>query len=290
MELKYFTARGEVFTLSANPYCQLINIDGHTNVQTSLSSSVVGGIDGDTVNNVQAIPRTIILDLLIKDGVSVETAKRNILRFIKPKQRGTLEWSQENRTVIISGIIESIDMPRWNNSVIMQVTMHCEKPYWQDIDYVIKHIRSAIELHYFTTSPYDMLYFPESGIPFGEIDSRRVKTFTNNGDVSVGVEISINALDTVTNPIIYDSDGNFLGIGYGTDTKKLVMESGDNLVVTTHKGNKTVTLNGVSVFSKIKPNSTWLQMPTGDNEFAINSNDENIGNMNFTIVYKQEYI
>lgn len=290
MTFDFISARGDILPLTASKEFDLTHIDGQTTATTSISSSVIGGVDGDTVNNIQIQPRPIIFDLQIKSGVNVENAKRKILKVIKVKQNGTLRWTQNDRTVEITGKVETIDMSRWTKAAMMQVTLHCEQPLWEDVERVIEEINEAISLHYFSTDIYDMLYFPESGIPLGEYDTSRSKHFYNSGDVGVGLEIDIIAIDTVTNPIIYDASGKFFGVGYGTDEKKIVMESGDKMVITTHRGKKTVTLNGVSVFDKIKPNSTWLQLSTGDNQFAINSDDESLTNMTFNLIYKQRYI
>lgn len=290
MKMEYISARGDRLPLTENPYFWLLNVDGQTSVSADISSETIGGIDGDTVNNIQAQPRTIIFDLRIKSGVNVEEAKRHILRIIKPKQRGSIEWTQNNRTVTISGLIEAVEMPRWEDGVVMQITMHCEQPFWEDAEFVVQQINEYIDLHYFTDSLNDMLYFPEEGIPFGEYDTIRTKSFYNDGDVDVGMEISIVALDTVTNPIIYDKNGNYFGCGYGDGEKKIAMAAGDNIVITTQRGNKSVKLNGTSIFTKIKPKSTWLQLAAGDNQFTINSDDESIENMTFSLVYKQRYV
>ena len=305
LKLDFISARGDILPLSFNEYFSLTHIDGHTAASTSITSAVIGGVDGDTVNNVQADPRTIIIDLLIKSGIDVEKAKREILKIIKLKQNGSLLWTQNEKTVVISGIVEAIEMPRWTNAVVMQITLHCEHPFWEDFDDVVQQINEAISLHYFTNDPADMLYFPEDGIPFGEYDTIRAKTFYNAGDVPVGLEITLLAHDTVTNPIIYDQNGNYFGIGYeevyentdadGNQTSAaiynpFIMQAGDNVVITTHKGNKTVKHNGVNILDKVKPHSTWLQLETGDNGFSIDSDDENIDNMSFSITYKQRYI
>ena len=303
LKLDYISARGDVLPLANNPLFHLTHIDGHTAASTSIASAVVGGIDGDSVNNIQANPRTIIFDLQIRSGVDVEEAKRAILKVVKLKQQGGLLWTQNERTVLIAGIVEAVEMPRWTNGVVMQITLHCEQPFWEDVDDVIKQISEAVNLHYFTTSPADMLYFTESGIPFGEYDTIRTKTFHNDGDVAVGLEIRIFAHDTVTNPIIYDQHGNYFGVGYEVEnedggagigtaihTVPLIMQAGDEVVITTHKGRKAVKHNGVNIFEKIKPNSTWLQLDAGDNTFSINSDDESITNMSFSLIYKQRYI
>lgn len=303
LQLEYVSARGDVLPLANNPLFHLRHIDGMTTASTSISSAVVGGIDGDTVNNIQATPRTIIIDLQPRSGVNVEEAKREILKIIKLKQRGGLIWTQNGRTVTITGVVETVDMPRWTNAALMQITLHCEQPYWEDIDDIIQQISEAINLHYFTDSDDDMLYFTDEGAPLGEYDTIRTKSFHNDGDVAVGLEISITAHDTVTNPIIYDQYGNFFGLGYDYESESggagigtawgsnpLIMNVGDNVVITTHKGRKTVTLNGVNIFDKIKPNSTWLQLEAGDNTFSINSDDESISNMSFSLIYKQRYV
>lgn len=290
MRLDFYNASGEVLPLSSNQYFNLLNMDGQTTAQANISSLVVGGIDGDTVNNIQAQPRTITLDLRIKNGVNVEEAKRAILDIVKLKKNGTLQWTQNDRTVVITGKVESVDMPRWNNSVMMQISLHCEQPFWEDIENAIQQINEAINLHYFTTFPNDMLYFPVEGIPFGEYDMSRTREFNNKGDVAVGMDIEIVAYGNVTNPIMYNADGEFFGIGYGTGSKKVTMSVGDVIEISTHKGNKTVKLNGVSIINKIKPKSTWLQLEAGRNAFTINSEETATNNMTFNVIFKQRYI
>lgn len=290
MKLDYISARGNRLPLATNDLFELTHVDGMTTAATSIASSTMGGADGDIVNNVQANPRPIVIDLRVKSGVNVEDAKRAILRVVKIKQLGTLEWTQNDKTVVISGIVESVDMPRWTNAVTLQITMYCSQPFWEDVDFVVQQISEAIDLHYFTDSETEMLYFPTSGIPMGEYDTIRTKRFHNSGDVAVGMEISVVAFATVTNPTIYDENGRFLGVGYGDGAKRVQLAAGDNVVITTHKGRKDIKLNGKSILSKLRPQSTWLQLEAGDNLFTINSDDDNLDNMTFSLVYKQRYI
>ena len=290
MRFDYISARGDRLPLATNDLFHLVHVDGMTTAATSISSSTIGGADGDIVNNVQTNPRPIVIDLRIKNGVDVEAAKRAVLQVVKIKQTGTLEWTHGGRTVVISGVVESVDLPRWTNAATLQISMYCSQPYWEDIDFVVQQISEAVALHWFTDSVAGMLYFPEAGIPLGEYDTIRTKHFSNSGDVSVGLEISIVAFATVTNPIIYDRDGNFLGVGYGDGAKQVQLQAGDNVVITTHKGNKDILLNGKSILSKLRPQSTWLQLQAGDNSFTINSDDESITNMSFSLIYKQRYV
>lgn len=300
---EFFSERGDILPLSNNKYFTLSHIDGQTVAEANTATVTTSGADGDTINNMQTLARIIIIDMRIKSGIDVEEAKREILRVVKYKKNGGIRWTQNGRTVVIRGRVEKVELPRWEAGVTMQITLHCEQPFWEDVDAVIQQINEAIGLHYFSTSPYEMLYFPEEGIPLGRYDTIREKMFYNNGDVAVGVEITIIAHNTVTNPIIYDQNGDFFGLGYEYESadgsagigtaivnKPFIMQAGDNVVITTHKGNKTVKHNGVVVLDKIKPNSTWLQLETGDNAFRIDSDDESVSNMSFSINYKQRYI
>lgn len=282
MKLEYITARGDILHLTGNSNFKLTNVDGLTHSDAELSSSTVPTMDGDVVNNRRAIPRGIVLDLAI-EGADVELKKRYISRYIKPQQNARLRCTQDDRELEITGIVKTIDMQRFTNSVVMQVSIYCSQPYWEDINYIVQEISEVLNLHYFTNSPDDMLYFPAEGIPFGEYDTNRTKVFENDGDVSVGMEIRVIALGNVGNPIIYNADGQYFGVN-------TTMQAGDEIVISTIKGKKTITLNGERILDKIKVGSTWLQLEVGENEFTIDSDDGTEGNMYFTVSYKQRYV
>ena len=305
MRMHYLSARGEELPLSDNPLFHLVNMDGQTAASGAISSASNGDADGTSVNSVRVDHRSIIFDLRIKSGVNVEQAKRKILSVIKIKQRGTLVWTQEDRTLTISGIVENIEMPRWANAVTLQVTMYCNQPYWEDIENVVTRISGETGLHYYTNNLDDMLFFPDEGIPLSEYNTIRTRAVYNDGDVSVGAEIHIIALDKVTNPIIYDMHGNFLGFGWektyintdadGNQTSSVsrvdvTMKAGDELIITTHRGNKTATLNGTTIIDKISPSSTWLQVAAGDNQFTIAAAEDSITNMSFFLLFKRRFV
>ena len=290
LQLDFVSQSGQSLPLVKNSYFDLVDVDGMTKGNTSISSIVIGGIDGDIVNNIQAQPRGIVITIRIKDYVNVEDAKRYVLSFVKLKQSCKLVWTQNNRTLEIEGVVDAIEMPRFSSACAMQISIHCPSAFWMDINEIVTQISEAKALHYFTTTAGDMLYFPVDGIPLGEYDTSRTRTFVNAGDVSVGMQIEILAFKIATNPIIYDQNGNFFGVGYGTGDKQVVMEFGDKIVINTNAGEKDVTFNGTSIIDKIKPRSTWLKLAAGVNEFSINSDDEYIDNMTFSLIYRQRYV
>lgn len=293
MNFVFENENGEQLQLLDNSLFYLVNQAGQTQANTNISALTIGDLDGDIVTNVQTQPRTITLTLRINPAVNVEYAKREILKIVKLKQSGMLIWTQNERKLYIRGIVESVDMPRWNKAVAMQISMHCPIPFWADAEETIQQINEAIGLHYFTahddyTSP--MLFFPEGGIPLGEYDTSRSRTFYNDGDVAVGMEIEILAISNVTNPIIYDdAQGTFFGVGYGT--KQVDLQAGDYIRINTNRGQLSVVKNGTTnLMNFIVPRSTWLQLQTGQNTFRISSADQATDNMTFFLSYRRCFV
>lgn len=264
----------------------LMGVDGLTSVSAEIASSTSPYMDGDTVNNVRAMPRGIVLTLKVQDGVNVEAAKRHALRIVKPKHDVTLRMTQtadgEERVLEISGIVESVAMPRFGKGVSLQISIRCAEPFWQDAGEIVAELSRVISMHMF---PADSggIAFPEEGIPFGVYDFTNTRTYTNEGDAECGVIITIYALAEVVNPAIYKADGSYIGI---LDTLK----AGEEVVINTHRGQKSIVKNGVSVFNRIMPGSTFFQLDTGDNEFTIVSDgDDTIGNAYFSITFRRRF-
>lgn len=280
--------RGDALDLINNEYCFIENLDKQTAASADISSISYSGFDGDVVTEVKAQPRELIFDLRIKSGIDVEEAKRAILKVAKFKRKLTVEWEQNARNVKIEGIISNIEMARWNNTALMQIYLYCSEPYWTDMEEIIQDINEALPSHYFTNDFNEQLIFPDNGIVFGEYDRSRTRKIHNAGDVDTGLKIEILAYDTVTNPVLFNDNGQYFGIG-STD-KPFIMTAGQIVKINTTKGNKTVTMNGVSLLPFIKQNSKWIQMEAGDNVFTINSDDENVENMTFALSYTQKYV
>lgn len=279
--LIYTAANGATLDLFNDEMFDTINADGLTLANTSIAASTIPSMDGDTINNVQANPRGISFDFRVKNYIDVEECKRHILNVIKLKQNGTLTFTQgtgvNQRIITITGVVESISLPRFSNACTMQVDLYCSEPFWQDLNDIILQIARALPAHHFA------VYFPVGNpIVLGVIDQNMTQTYTNDGDAAAGMVITIIATGDVTNPTLYRSNGEYIGIVDSLTTN-------DKVVINTNRGQKSITKNGVSIFSKIKQGSTFLQMETGDNEFTIDA-DEGDGNMYFSIAFKRRFV
>lgn len=278
VDFRFVSAAGDTLHLVGNPLFTITNIDGLTAATASISSNTIYGVDGDTVTNIQGQPRTIVIDLRVKDGVSVDDAKKEILRVVKYKTNCTLFWSQSDWTRQISGFVESIEMPRFSNAVAMQISLHCPVGYWMDTEYTVQSISSFVDLHKFS------LAFPEAGVPFGRYRNDQTRTVVNGGDVAVGIVCDIIAHGGgVTNPKIYDKNRDFFGVD-------VAMDAGDVLSFSTVRGAKTVSLNGENVIGKLAVGSRWIVLDTGANEFSLSVESGNLADAYYSIRYRQLYI
>lgn len=279
MKLEFISARGEILRLTGNNRFKLTRVDGITTGSTEIYTTTNPTIDGDIPNAVRAMPRDITIDIAIEQDV--ESTKDYILKYIKLKQEATLRKTQNDRVLQIKGIVADITMPRDSLPVTMQLGLHCAQPFWEDIENSAQDISEVIPLFYFTND--DALLFSEPEQAFGEVDTNRTKVVTNEGDVAVGLEIHISALSTVKNPIIYNAAGQYIGVD-------ITLQGGDEVVITTGKGDKRILKNNENITSKFREGGKWLQLETGENEFTIDSDDGTEGDMYFTIVYKQRYV
>lgn len=280
--LHYIGANGSMLDLFDNPYADLVDAEGITENASDIAASTTPSMDGDKINNIVTQPRGITLSLQIKDDVPVEEAKRYILRSIKPKQKGRLVLHQSGRDIQIAGVVESISMPRFGQGIIMQISLYCSDPYWKDVENVLLQISRILNMHYF---PIDEggLAFPAEGIPFGEYDLNMTRTYTNDGDAECGMIITIIALADVVNPTIHKADGSFIGVNDS-------MVVGDEIIINTNRGEKSITKNGANILSKIKPGSSFIQLDTGDNEITIDSDGETEGNVYFLLTFKRRFV
>ena len=276
MQLIYKAPNGQTIDIYPNADFVLTNADGLTSATVGITATEIANGDGTIINNARTQPRAIVLYITIPQGKNVEAVKRDIMRVIKPMQTGALQWNYENRNVEIAATVETVTMPRFTQQTIMQITFYCAQPYWTDAEYILQQLSTVLPLHKFD------LAIPETGIVFDVYNTEMTKSFSNDGDAAIGCMITIIAIGAVTNPLLERSDGLYFGVN-------VPMVAGDEIVINTVKGKKSVTKNGVNIIDKIKPGSTWLQLETGENVFTM-SDDIGESNMYFTFSYKQQYV
>ena len=270
----------------------LYKADAMHGEDTDIAETESPYIDGVEIDNVRALPRGIELGFKLVGDVS-ESIKF-FTSYIKSKQLITLREVDGERDIIVKGIATIPPYTRMLAACEITLTIYCGQPYWEDLNTVIVDLSNNIDLLYF---PQEGQYFTQDGRPFGEIDTDLEKIYTNDGDVSIGFEMTLVALDNVTNPRIScasgEQNGNYMQLN-------VTLQPNDILYIKTVKGQKEITINGSSTYNGSPvlnyltfTGEDWLQLETGDNTFNITSNGQPVTEtpitVYFTIYYKRRY-
>lgn len=293
MELILTNKNGETLDLLNNDSKFILSsCDGMHGVDTDIATADSPYVDGTIIENVKALPRGISMTFKlipdIRESIDFFTS------IVKSKQYVTLTEKENGREITIKGIATIPPYSRMMSSCQIQLDIYCGQPYWEDISTIIQAISMFIDLLNF---PTEGQYFTETGRPFGAVDIDSTKTFTNEGDVAVGMNIHITALNSLTNPCIACASGEQYGWYMYLE---LSLNANDEVEINTTRGDKYIkingseTYNGQPVLSYLRFNGDdWLQLETGKNTFSVGEfrNGAVVPDQKvfFTITYKRRF-
>lgn len=292
MELILTNKNGETLDLLNNDNKFILSgCEALHGIDTEIQDVSSPYLDGTIVEGVKALPRGIQLTFtLIPD---IRKSIDFFTKIVKSKQLVTLTQTENEQTIIIKGIATIPPYTRMEALCKIQLNIYCNQPYWEDLEAIAGSISTILPKLYF---PYNTgQYFTQvngfqGGRVFSVIDTDAEKTFINDGDVAVGMNIRIIALGEITNPRISCSTGEQNGWWMQLN---LTLESSDEVEINTVKGNKYIKINGSDtydgkpVLSYLEFNGyDWLQLETGSNTFNI-SPVSNV--VYFNITYKRRW-
>ena len=209
MNLILTNKNGQTLDLLNNDrYFILSNAEGLHGLETDFATAESPYLDGTIVEHVKALPRGI--SLTFKLVPNIKEAIDFFTNIVKTKQYVTLTETEGDKTITIKGIATIPPYTRMSAMCEIVLDIYCNQPYWEDVQNIITDIALVIPKLYF---PYDTgQYFTpvngtRGGRVFSVVDTSLEKTFTNDGDVAVGMNIRIIALGEVSNPTIYCSSG-----------------------------------------------------------------------------------
>lgn len=243
--------------------------------------------DGSEIDDVKALPRGIELTLTLRGNI--QQSLDFITSYVKSKQVVTLREINNGRDITIKGVVNIPPYNRMQRACKLTLSIYCNKPYWQDIEEVVGVIDDVISLLYF---PVKGQYFTPSGRPFGVVNTNLTKEFINDGATSVGAVFTIAATGEVVYPQINCDSGEQTG-----NYMKLfvTLNAGDQVIISTVKGEKYITINGSNTFEG-KPilsyldfkGNDWLQLEQGSNIFTITVKSGK-QNVYFNATYRRKY-
>lgn len=288
MELIFINKNGQQLDLLNNrKYFVLTAAEGLHGIETSFSETESPYIDGVSIDNARALPRGIALKFALCGDVAKSLDIFHAV--VKSKQQGTLIKREGDRETKIAGRVTVPAYTRLTDRVEITLELYCGQPYWEDVRELVGTISEVVDLLYF---PEIGRGIPAEGVPFGAINVNKTQSISNDGDTSVGVTIVINAISEVVTPRISCSTGTQNGWYMQLN---LTLKPEDEVIISTHRGNKGITINGsdhvegVPILSLLEyVGDDWLQLETGGNTFNITTENEN-ANVYFYIYYTRRW-
>lgn len=253
-------------------------------VDTTISENESPYMDGTNLEYVKVLPRSI--ELTFKLIGNIKASIDYFTSVVKSKQYVTLREVENGRDISITGIATIPPYSRMERSCEITLTIYCGQPYWVDTNYTVGVIDDIISLLAF---PVDGQHFTINGRALGEITNNMTKNLENDGDTSVGAVFVFEATDPVVNPQLNCSSGEQQGWYMRLET---TLNAGDQVVISTVKGDKYITINGVTtseILNALKYNGTdWLQLEQGSNIFSISATSGE-KNIYFNAMFKRKY-
>lgn len=231
--------------------------------------------DGANFNSARLRSRNIMLSIKYLWTDSIEEARHRSYKYFPIKKKVKLLFETDTRSAEIEGYVESNDPSIFSKAGGTDISIVCPDPFFYSagLDGIKSTIFSGIE------AAFEFPFANESLlVPMLEFSVMQVTTFKSviyDGDADVGVTISIHANGPASGIRIYNT-GTREQMGIDDNRIKALtgtgLSSGDEIVICTVKGKKSVTLirDGarINILNCISRNADWFQISKGDNVFA----------------------
>lgn len=268
------------------------SIDGLGPSKADINITEIATNDGSIYNSARTTTRNIVFTLGFLFNPTIEDMRQLSYKYFPLKKRVLLLFETDNRTCEIYGYVESNEPDIFSSQETTKISVICPDPYFYSVVPGIAVFYAIDPIFEFEFSNESL---SENLIEFSNIISNTEQTILYNGDADVGIVIVINAFGPADNISIYNTGTNE---SMRIDTSKLAaltgsgIMTGDEIRISTVKGNKYITLLRTGVYINIlnclDKDSDWLQLAKGDNIFAYTAEtgDTNLG---FRIEYQLVY-
>lgn len=249
-------------------------------------------IDGSRYNSSRLGNRNIVFQLGFLENPTIEDTRQNSYKYFPIKSNVEMLFETDNKTTKISGYVESNEPNIFSQQEGCVISIICPDPFFYSLTKEVVNFSSTISLFQF---PFSNESLTEKLIEFGNVIAYPQETITYEGDVSVGIVMYIHVLETVNEFSIFNINTR----EYMTIDSSIIeymtgqgLSIGDDIVVSTIKGAKSITLirNGenINILNALIDGSSWFVLEKSDNVFYYNTLPEQ-ADLQFRIEYQNIY-
>ncbi len=257
--------------------------------KANINTTEVSTNDGSLFNSSRLPSRNIVMGLKYLWKNSVEDVRQLSYKYFPIKKKLTLLIESDNRKAEIDGYVESNDPNIFSKDEDSDISIICPNPYFYSAGKDGKNttIFSGVEPMF--EFPFSNESLLERLLEMGTIQNQTEKIITYDGDLEIGITITIHAVGEASKIAIYNTGTREI---MRIDTDKLAtftgsgIIAGDDIIICTVKGSKSISLKRVgkttNILNCLERNADWFQLAKGDNLFAYTA-ESGSSNLQFKI-------
>lgn len=271
------------------------DVKGLGPVKADVNFTELATNDGGLDNSARLQKRNIVMTLIFLESPTIEDTRLNTYRYFPIKQNVTLTIETDSRTAYCVGRVEENSPTIFTKQEGCQISIVCGDPYF----YSAGADGDTDTIFYGTVSmfsfPFSNESLTENLICFGEIRNQTEADIFYEGDAEIGITINMHAVGPMEGVIIYNTGTREM---MRIDDEKLIdltgsgILAGDDIVITTMRGNKGIHLfrNGedINILNALGRPINWFRLSKGHNIFAYTAS-AGMGNLQFSIKNKTLY-
>lgn len=250
------------------------SVGGLGPAKANINTSEVSTNDGGIFNSSRLNTRNITMDLEFfqTQTESIEDIRQKSYKYFPIKKKVYLTIETDNHVVETEGYVESNEPDIFSKNEGSSISIICPDPFFYTSD-VNETIFSGVEPLF--EFPFSNESLTEPLLELGALQTKVEQVVVYEGDSEVGISIYIHALGEVSNLTIANVETKETMIINTDKLAKLTgsgIIDGDDIVIHTQKGNKSITLLRDGVYTNIlnclEKGSKWFTLVKGDNIFA----------------------
>lgn len=267
-------------------------VDGLGPTKSTINTNESLSLDGSTFNSARKEQRNILFRLGFLENPTIEHMRQASYKYFPLKRRIKIVVETDNKIVQTWGYVESNEPDIFSKDESAAISVICPDPYFYSVVSGVVNFSGVTAQFEF---PFSNESLTEKLIVFGDVSTEPQQNIFYFGEAEVGFRMYIHANGPVENITIYNLDS---GDSMMIDTDILTsltgegLDDGDEIIISTLKGQKYVTLirDGVeiNILNALGPDSNWLSLNPGDNVFYYSASSGEI-NLQFRIEYDTLY-
>lgn len=263
--------------------------------KANINTTEISTNDGSLFNSSRVPNRNIVISLRYLWKDTIEDTRQLSYKYFPLKKKVSLLIETDNRSAEIEGYVESNEPDIFSKEERADVSIVCPYPFFYSTENggVQTTVFSGIEPLF--EFPFSNESLTENLLEMGIIRNRTDNVVVYEGDVEIGITITIHALGEASNIAIYNTATREI---MRIDTAKIEtftgsgIHAGDDIVISTVQGNKYASLirdgQTINILNCMDKNTDWFQLSKGDNIFVYTA-ETGTSNLQFKIENRLVY-